>query len=52
MESIMLCTLGLFFLACSFRIEGGKASDWSGTSISMPLMIYSKEILDVLMIFN
>ena len=24
MESIMLCTLGLFFLACSFRIEGAK----------------------------
>ena len=44
MESIMLCTLGLFFLACSFRIEGGKASHWSGTSISMPLMIILKKL--------
>ena len=44
MESIMLCTLGLFFLACSFRIEGGKAADWSGTSISMPLMIILKKL--------
>jgi hypothetical protein len=37
-ESIMLCTLGLFFLACSFTTEGGKTSNWSGTPISMPLM--------------
>ena len=44
MESIMHCTLGLFFLACSFRIKEGKASDWLGTSISMPLIIILKKL--------
>ena len=44
MESVMLCTLGLSFLACSFKIEVGKASDWLRTSISMPLLIIRKKL--------